>query len=463
MSNVSDDRERARKFVRRFGRDAVAWQGLDSVCQYWFADDACVAYVDTGSAWVAAGSPLCAEGRGAAVAKRFVAAAKERGRRACFFGVEHPEDLGTQPTVLLGEQPIFDPAQWPATVARHRRLREQLRRARAKGVRVRKVEPRELAEGGELRAAIDSIAVAWLRRRRLEPMGFVASVEPYRFADDHRYYLAERGDQPVAFTSLVPVPARHGWLVDDTLRRENAPNGTTELLLDAAVRDVAEAAFVSLGLAPLSGPVSPVLLAARAIGAPLYDFRSLHAFKQRLHPTSWERVWLVHSPRQRVIAVLDTLRAFARGSLFAFGIRSILRHPSGLPWLVASALVPWTVLLASVAAFDGGTLFGLTQSALCALVLWDALLAVLMFRVARRPRPRALAWLCGAAAFDAAFSIVHILQAGVGDGLATAALRMAGVVAPIGATLALAWATRLAGAAYPPKHLALGCCRGLGS
>jgi hypothetical protein len=68
---------------------------------------------------------------------------------------------------------------------------------------------------------------------------------------EHRYFVAEWPGQ-VAFLSAVLVYARQGWLIEDGLRRRHAPNGTTEVLIDAMMRDVADSEFVTLGLAPLS-------------------------------------------------------------------------------------------------------------------------------------------------------------------------------------------------------------------
>ncbi|HEX5052115.1 MAG TPA: DUF2156 domain-containing protein [Planctomycetota bacterium] len=441
---TSPERERARELLARFGRDVVAWQGLESDCRHWFLDDACVAYVDTGDAWVAAGSPWCASERVGEVAQQFVAAARRGRRRACFFGVERPEQFPGQVALRLGEQPLFDPDRWPATVKAHRRLAEQLRRARKKGVSVRRVEAGQLAAGAPLRAEVEALAAAWLRSRHLEPLGFLASVEPFDGPEHHRYYVAEWLGRVIALTSLVPVPGARGWLVEDTFRGERVPNGTTELLLDAAMRDAAGSAFVSLGLTPLSGPIAPLLRAAGAIGAPLYDFAALRAFRQRLHPDRWQPVWLLHGKHRRLLALFDSLRAFARGSLLAFGWRSMLRHPSGPPWLLAVPLVPWTFLLSVLAIVDDGRLLGFARPGLFAWVTWDALLAWLLFRTARRPRWTQLAWLAAAAGFDAALSLLHVVRVGLGEHDLATSLRLASVLAPIGGTLALAWAARRA-------------------
>src|SRR5512143_1689335 len=131
-------RERVLELVRRHGWNATAFQTLEAGYRYFFdGDDACVAYVDTGGAWVAAGAPVAAHDALGAVAGRFLDAARAAGRRACFFAAE--ERLGGAAplrSVRIGEQPVWDPSHWDQVVARHRSLREQLRRARAKGVTV---------------------------------------------------------------------------------------------------------------------------------------------------------------------------------------------------------------------------------------------------------------------------------------------------------------------------------------
>lgn len=448
----SSDRERARAIVLRHGRETVVFQGLGEEFRYWFEPElhACVAYVDTKSAWVAAGGPTCAVEHRSVVAEKFVAAARAAGRAACFFCVDHPTELGPAFAALrLGEHAELEPASWLRTLATHRRLREQLRRSRAKGVRVRRVDAAELVEGTALRAAVDALTSAWLASLHLEPMQFLVTVAPYGLASDRRYYIAEHAGRIVAFTWLAPIPARRGWLVEHTVRSSGsgaAPNGTTELLLDAVIRDAEEGSVVSIGLAPLSGRVAWPLRAARALTSPLYDFRSLRSFKQRLHPERWQPSWLVH-PRRRVLrALLASLRAFAGGSVLRFAIRSLFRHPSGLPWLLAVPLIPWTILLAALAAGDGA-LLGFSRPVLAMWVAWDASLAWLLFRTARHPRRDRLLTLAGAATIDASLSFAHLGRVGLGASTCASILRLAATIAPILGAVALAWA---ASRAPPP-------------
>lgn len=429
------------------GADAVSFLALERAMHHWrdapppAGTGALVAYADTGSAWVAAGGPITADpDQRAPAAARFVAAAAAAGRRACFFATESPA-LGGCNQLLLGEQPVFEPRAWPATLARHRRLREQLRRARAKEVRVHRVGPAELVDGSPLRAEVDRLAGEWLGSRRMEPMGFLVALEPFHAPEQHLYLAAERGGALVAFLSAVPIHARRGWLVEDVLRGRDAPNGTAELLLDAVFTHARDAELITLGLAPLSGPIAPWQRLARWLTRPLYDFRGVRAFKARLHPVRWEPVWLAYPRGSSVLRhLIDSLRAFASGSLVRFAARTAARHPGVPPWLLAVPLVPWTALLATIAATGNVHLLAYSRPALAGWATFDAFLAAVLFRIAFRPRARWLATVAGAAGVDAVLSVAHRIDVGFGHGPLQIILRAMATAAPLVGTAALTWA-----------------------
>jgi hypothetical protein len=431
------------ELLRRFGADAVSFLALEPGMRHWVDPDgeACVAYADTGSAWVAAGAPVAAEAALPRAALDFVRLASSKGRRASFFATEGQEIPGFD-RLLIGQQPVWQPGDWPGIVRRHRRLREQLRRAAAKGVRVRRVDASELAEGLPLRAQWDALTTEWLASRHLAPMAFLVDLKPFCFAEEHRYLVAERGDRVLAFLSAVPVYAGGGWLIEDMPRGPLAPNGTVELLIDGAMSDLAGSRFVTLGLAPLAGPVNVWLRAARFIGRPLYDFRGLASFKRRLHPSHWNNVWLAY-PRSEsaTVHVLESLRAFAQGSLVRFGLRSIARHPSGPAWALALPLVPWTLLLAILVVSGRSDLMGFSRGALLAWAIFDALLAVQLFHSAVRPRMARLACSALPAWGDAALSLRHLWLRGFGVTALCGALRGIGTIAPCLGAAVLTWAT----------------------
>jgi phosphatidylglycerol lysyltransferase len=345
------EKDRVLELLKRHGWNSTSFQILEAGFRYWFdGDDACVGYVDTGSAWVAAGPPICAPERCVLVLGKFVAAAKAARRRVSCFGTEERfHAISGWASLRVGDQPAWQPETWTAALAKSSSLREQLRRSKAKGVRVRMCEPAELAEGQPLRVALDELINRWLASRVIAPMGFLVQVQPFQFPAERRYFVAEREGAVVGFLGVIPIYARHGWFFEDFLRDPAAPNGTVELLVDAGMRAAAaeHVEFVTLGLVPLAGEVHPWLRAARRAGNALYDFEGLRAFKAKLKPEHWDPIFLTYPPGgSGILAIFDTLRAFARGGLLRFGIETLLRGPAIVMRVLAGLLVIWTLLLA---------------------------------------------------------------------------------------------------------------------
>lgn len=327
---TDDDRCRVLALLARHGWNATSFQVLEPGFDYfWAGDEACVAYVDTGSAWVAAGAPLSEPTQFSAVMDRFRAAARARGRRVCCFATEARfHDHVDWPALRVGDQPTWAPGDWSTALGQSRSLREQLRRARAKGVVVRAVASDELVEGHPTRAELDQLIARFLETRTLAPMGFLVQVEPFGFPLERRHFVAELGGRIVGFLGIVPVYARSGWLFEDFLRDPAAPNGTVELLVDAGMRAAERegVAYATLGMVPLSGNVDSWLRVVRRLGRGLYDFDGLRDFKAKLGPRAWDPIYLSHPPgTSSLVAVRDALGAFARGGLTRFGIETLVR------------------------------------------------------------------------------------------------------------------------------------------
>lgn len=430
--------------------EAVSARAFAADTQRWSNDDGdIVAYVDTGSAWVAMGSPLAPIQRRAAVALAFCEHAREHERSACFFGVEDQDWSAGLPRLEVGEQPQFTARSWRQSVTGHRSLREQLRRARAKGVVVRPVESHEVAPGTPLRKAVDAVAHEWLATRRMEPLRFVVDVDPFREPARHRYFAAHVGERLVAFASVAPTASPRTLLVEDILRTGAAPNGTTETLLDSICATLAADESLTLGLAPLAGTARWQRI-VRLVTRPLYDFNGLARFKARLHPQSWRPVWLVAGPDTHLAPALsECLRAFAGGPLWRFALRTIVRRPGGFPYALAMPLVPWTAVLYALAVLHRTGPLGFSGAALWGWSLFDTVLIVGMFAAALRPRLRLFLLLTCAAALDAVVSVGHVHHAGLGANFFSALLRLAATAAPVFATFALAWSSYLVwGTAY---------------
>lgn len=372
MTSPARNDARALSLLSQFGRTATAFQVLAPGMRHWFAsgddlvrsqlpaqnhadasqtdasrtDVGMVGYFDTGSAWVAAGEPVASRELTIPVAEQFVEHAHKSGKRAAFFATEGA--LAASPRfrrVLIGEQPVWNPQQWTDVLRANRSLREQVRRARAKGVIVRAVAQSDESSD----ATLSQLMQRWLATRPMPSMHFLVELEPFVHREARKLYVAERNGSVVAFLSLAPVSARNGWLFEHILRDPDAPNGSAEILVDYAMRNLAAdgVTWATLGLAPLAGEVVGWLRFARSAARPFFNFAGLASFKRKLKPSSWEPIYLAY-PRERssILAMRDGLRAFAGGSLLGFGVHTVLRGPPPLLRALEISLIPWTIALA---------------------------------------------------------------------------------------------------------------------
>lgn len=407
-----DARRRASEVALRHGWNAVALQTLGDGFRYFFHGGGYVAYVDTGAAWVAAGDPVAPPGHLAEVGAAFLEAARRAGRRCCFFATEghFAAALAHRATSLpIGEQPVWDPREWEATLGAHRRLREQVRRARAKGVRTREVAAASAPESPDVAvpdAAARDLLEQWLATRRMPPMGFL--VRPSAEPGPHRHrFVAERDGRLVGLAQVLPVPGRRGWFVEHLFRAPDAPNGTVELLVDAVMRWAAErgSPWLTLGLAPLAGEVAWPLRVARRRTRRFYDFEGLRRFKARLRPRAWHPIYVTHPAGQSAVrTMLDVLAAFTRDGFLRFGLRTVARGSPVVLGALAAALVPWTALLAAAPAAPW---FAGHAAVKWAWVGFDAALALGLWRLLRRPTPRLAGALAAVVGADALLTTVE--------------------------------------------------------
>jgi len=387
MTSGGASRQRLLELLRRHGWNATSFQAMERGFRYWFdaEADAAVAYLDTRRARVVAGAPVAAGERWREVARRFIADAERQGKRVVFFATERTF-LQRVPmrSLAAGEQPAWDPRAWVERHRGHRGLKEQLRRARAKGVSVSRVASQDVV--GSMRVELGQLITRWLSTRVMPPMSFVVALEPFAFAEERRYYVARATGRFVGLLVAVPVYDRGGWFFENILRDPAAPNGTTELMIDTAMRDVAAdgCEYVTLGLAPLAGDERWQRLTRRLLGG-FYNFDGLRAFKAKLRPDVWTPIFIawpddVAAP----LVVLDVLRAFAGGSVIAFGLRAAVRAPRPVLFTLGALLVVWTLALASS---DTKRWFA-SRREQAGWVAFDALMAAALFSLAktwRRP------------------------------------------------------------------------------
>lgn len=336
------ERERARALVLSHGWNATCYQILNPGFERWFSDsgDAVVGYVEHHRTRLVGGAPVCGEDRLADVAAEFEANSRREGFRTCYFGAEsHLEhiyrDSRDHSMIVLGSQPILRPSGWPRRISSHASLRAQLNRARNKHVRVEEWPSDRARDHPDLRKCLRE----WLESRGLPPMHFLIETDTISDTADRRLFTASREDEIIGFLVASPVPRRNGWLIEQIVRGRAAVNGTSEILIDAAMGGMMESRseYVTFGLAPLSTHTesavheNPLWLATvldwmRAHGRRYYNFLGLEAFKEKFQPDRWDPVYaIVDRTRFDPSTLYAVAAAFADGSPMGLFGRAVLR------------------------------------------------------------------------------------------------------------------------------------------
>lgn len=302
----------------------------------------CLAYVEANGCWLGVGAPL-AEDR-ESVAREFARVARAEGKQAAFWGWA-PQGWERLP---VGQEAWFEKGDWDP-----HRVREFLHRAERKGVVVRNDPPD---------SHLVKLVQGWRHRQGMPPLGFLAAGRPLEM-DESRRRFAAYGPDGDCLGFLVAAHLGDGnWLVDFLILGRPVPQGTAEMLLDHAVRELS-AERISLGLTALAG-LPPrgggLLLHGMRFAAQhlnwLYGFKGLHNFRARLG-ARFQTLELAAEPGHMTRALWASLVAFAHGRPDRFALVTVgrlmayparVREPEG--WalsaeLLAGALIPWTLLL----------------------------------------------------------------------------------------------------------------------
>ena len=319
MVNVST--ALARELVMSYGWNATSCQILNPGIQHWFSSNAqaVIGYTRRASLIAIAGSPVCAPEQIPEVCEEFEKYARRQRCRVCYVCAEERlHSLFAQSpnhaSVALGAQPAWNPEVWPAIVERHASLRAQLNRARNKDVVITHATAAQAAASPELRKVLHE----WLAARRLPPMHFL--VEPDVLdgvVEDRVVLVATRHGKAVAFLVASPIVAKNGYLVELLARSPSAPNGSSELLIDATMRRFAREGrrYVTLGLVALAHAAAgeihrnPLWLRtlmrfARVHASRFYNFRGLEQFRVKMAPGAWEPLYAISNERNFSVRTL---------------------------------------------------------------------------------------------------------------------------------------------------------------
>jgi lysylphosphatidylglycerol synthetase-like protein (DUF2156 family) len=205
--------------------------------------------------------------------------------------------------VKVGAAPYFDLQAWNPRGDSAKKLRAEVNQARRAGVTVESLERFD----DHVKQEAAELCLRWLgNRRTATSFGWLMALDPFRHAEQKKYFIARANGKLVGFLAASPIPTRKGWYLEDVLRDTDAPTGTATLLVFEALRALKQsgAELATLGTVPLAneGPDEistehPVVARALEIAAKrlsgFYNFEGLRRFKSKFVPTWWESEYVV--------------------------------------------------------------------------------------------------------------------------------------------------------------------------
>lgn len=287
--------------------------------------DGFVPYVETDSLFLVTGEPVAPAASYGALLSDLKMQADRAGKnfgmlpcRALDLSLPGLSEMQFR-QVYIGREPIYD---LKALAKPSKSTRLAVNRAVRLGLKV--VEYDEIYEPQLLK-----LTARWQESRQLPPMQSLFSLQPLVHRDLKRIYLCvDKNDTVVAFMACAPIYARQGWYLEDLIRSDNAPNGTTELLVTHVLTRLAEDGFemATFAIAPLSGLpevdedhpwLNKMLKVAYKYLSFAYHFESLEYFKGKFKPAYWENNYFYYTHPSQPLSLLNgLLEAFVGESLW---------------------------------------------------------------------------------------------------------------------------------------------------
>jgi lysylphosphatidylglycerol synthetase-like protein (DUF2156 family) len=305
--------------------------------------DGAIVYGEFGSVWLAAGDPIAKPEDVPQLVQGFLAAARKAKRIVAF--VPASENFARQAQALnlsalkIGAAPYFDLQTWNPRGNGAKKMRAGVNQAIRAGVRIELID--ELSE--QIKREVAKLALDWLKSRpAATTFGWLLAVDPFlRFEDKKLFAARDKDARLVGLLSVSPIPARNGWYLEDVLRGNNTPSGTSDLLVVETLRHLKAdgAKLATLGTTPLakegddrlSTKGHPVLeLALRTLSrrfSTFYSFAGLRTFKSKFVPTWWESEYVLLQEGAMVSPRVAhaVLRALVPGGLKQLLTRKALR------------------------------------------------------------------------------------------------------------------------------------------
>jgi lysyl-tRNA synthetase class 2 len=303
----ADARRVARRLVRRYGTDTLAFFKLRRDKQYLFDQEgsAFLAYRIENGVLLVSGDPVGPPAALPGLVSEAVAYAERRGLKLAASGVsEELVPLWRQAglrSLYIGDEAIVETGRFSLEGRAIRKVRQSVARLEKGGYSAELTELAQLDEA--TLCELEKVTERWLAGAA--ERGFAMSMDSLRTERDAGgvVLLARDSDGRIrGFLHLVPSYGRPAMSLSSMRRDRETPNGLMEFLVVRAIEALRERGVeeISLNFAAFArvmhgpcGPLERVVGRLVALGNPFFQIESLYRFNAKFFPR-WEPRYLLY-------------------------------------------------------------------------------------------------------------------------------------------------------------------------
>lgn len=325
-----EERARAERIVKEYGRTALARAALFEDKSYFFDGyNSFIAYAVSGRGAVALGDPIGPPEEIQQIVKNFMDFCSRNDWIVSFVStlpdyLDVYRQFGFE-IICIGYEAIVGLKDFSLEGSQNKGLRNAVSRMERLGYTAEVVSP-PLED--RLLNALHEVSDAWLTSRHGGEMHFSVGWFEEQYIRNSPVIVVRASDGAViAFANLVPEYQKNELTLDLMRHFPEVPNGTMDFLFVKMLHWAKEQGYASfsLGLSAVVGvgekPEDPrVEQALHQISeyvSHFYNFKGLHAFKEKFRPR-WEPRYLVYPGISSLPLVLSTLLKVHSGKNYLF-------------------------------------------------------------------------------------------------------------------------------------------------
>ena len=242
-------------------------------------------------------------------------------------------------SLYIGSEPVVDIATFSLAGRANRGLRGSVNRAGRKGLETTEYEPAS-GRNGPVEDGIRHVSKEWCRTKGTPELNFLVGRLDLDETYGKRYFLCWRGDEPVAYILLYPIPTTGDVYLDHMRRLPGSPKECLDYTLCQTI-DVLRSEGIGrlfMGVCPFSrmtdgengNPtyVSTLFEMLRHPFGFFYPVEGEYMYKKK-YATSWEPRYMCSLPKVSARGLLAILDCFCPGGMPAIASHKIKRLIKG--------------------------------------------------------------------------------------------------------------------------------------